>query len=198
MHNKIVFIKDTNVNTVDSTREFFSRFLDAIRKKGLNEMVLMVRAADIGLYKHGMVVKILPDNVVYSNVQDSDIERIISETLLSNRIIENLVYKAAPIQQRIVLRNCGKIDPESLDDYINNGGYQGLRRVIFELTPDKVIDELKKSGLRGRGGAGYPTWMKWNITRGVKSPQKYVICNADEGDPGAYMDRSVLESDPIP
>lgn len=196
MHSKMVFIRDSDVSTLESTREFFSRFLDAIRKKGLNDQVLMVRAADAGMYKQGMIVKILPDNIVYHHVHDADIERIINETLLAGRLVEDLHYRPEPIQQRVVLRNCGKIDPDSLEDYINIGGYQGLKKALFELTPDKVIDELKKSGLRGRGGAGYPTWMKWNITRGVKSPEKFVICNADEGDPGAYMDRSVMESDP--
>ncbi len=196
MHSKMVFIRDSDVSTLESTREFFSRFLDAIRKKGLNDQVLMVRAADAGIYRHGMVVKILPDNIVYHHVRDADIERIINETLLAGRLVEDLLYRPEPIQHRVVLRNCGKVDPDSLEDYINIGGYQGLKKALFELTPDRVIDELKKSGLRGRGGAGYPTWMKWNITRGVKSPEKFVICNADEGDPGAYMDRSVLESDP--
>ena len=196
MHNREVFIRDTNSAGIESTREFFSKFLDAIRKKGLNEQVLMVRSSDMGIYKKGMVVKILPDNIIYQNVQEADIERIVNETLLANRVIEELRYKVGPAQMRIVLRNCGKIDPDSLEDYLKVGGYQGLKKVLFDMTPENVINDLKKAGLRGRGGAGYPTWMKWNITKNIKVPEKFIICNADEGDPGAYMDRSILESDP--
>ena len=160
MHNKEVFVRDTNSTGIESTREFFSRFLDAIRKKGLNEQVLMVRSSDMGIYKKGMAVKILPDNIIYQNVQDADIERIINETLISNRVIEGLLYKVSPAQMRIVLRNCGKIDPDNLEDYLIAGGYQGLKKVLFEMTPENVISDLKKAGLRGRGGAGYPTWTK--------------------------------------
>lgn len=196
MHNRVVFIRDTNSAGTESTHEFFSKFLDAIRKKGLNERVLMVRSGDMGIYKKGMVVKILPDNIYYQNVQKTDIDRIIDETLLANRVIEDLQYQIQPAQMRVVLRNCGKIDPDSLDDYLKNGGYQGLKNVLFDLTPENVINDLKKAGLRGRGGAGYPTWMKWNITKNIKVTEKFIICNADEGDPGAYMDRSILESDP--
>ncbi|MBN1270133.1 MAG: NADH-quinone oxidoreductase subunit F, partial [Kiritimatiellae bacterium] len=105
-----------------------------------------------------------------------------------------LAFLAA--QQRIVLRNCGTIDPESLDDYVKAGGYQGLRKALFEMTPAGILEEVKASGLRGRGGAGFPTGVKWSLTATQKAEPKYIICNADEGDPGAFMDRSVLESDP--
>ena len=128
--------------------------------------------------------------------QESDIQRIIDSSIKKEKILDDLLLKKEPKQLRIVLRNCGKIDPESIDEYISNGGYQALKKVLFEMTPEKVVDELKKSGLRGRGGAGYPTWMKWKFTRASVSKEKFVICNADEGDPGAYMDRSVLEGDP--
>jgi NADH:ubiquinone oxidoreductase subunit F (NADH-binding)/NAD-dependent dihydropyrimidine dehydrogenase PreA subunit len=141
------------------------------------------------------VIKILPD-VIYQDVKETDIKRIIELTVKQGKILDDLILKKEPKQQRIVLRNCGKIDPESIDEYISNGGYQALKKVIFEMNPDKVLEEMKKSGLRGRGGAGYPTWMKWKFTRAVPADRKFVICNADEGDPGAYMDRSVLEGDP--
>ncbi|HSW58759.1 MAG TPA: NADH-ubiquinone oxidoreductase-F iron-sulfur binding region domain-containing protein [Dehalococcoidales bacterium] len=196
MDTQTVFVKDTTTSGPDTTREFYSRFLDALREHDLLVRVKVVRAADLGYYGQGMVVKILPDDILYHNVQYNDIERIVSKTLQNKQVIEDLLYHEKPKQIRIVLRNCGTLDPESLNDYIGNDGYQSLSKIISEYTPEQVIDELKKSGLRGRGGAGYPTWMKWQSCRSTPSDLKYVICNADEGDPGAYMDRSILEGDP--
>ena len=196
MQKKIVLVKDTRFNAPDQTNEFASRFNEVTRQQGVGSQTQVVRVADLGIYGKGMVVKIWPDNIIYHQVQDSDIERIVKETLIGDRLIEDLTYKEQSKQLRIVLRNCGKVDPESLEDYVQTGGFVGLKKVLFEMTPDEVIQEMKKSGLRGRGGAGYPTWLKWNITRNVKADIKYMICNGDEGDPGAYMDRSVLEGDP--
>jgi NADP-reducing hydrogenase subunit HndC len=188
-------IKDTSVGTPDATLEFYNRFTDALRQRNMSRGFQFIRVADIGLYGHGVVLKILPDNTIYHNVQESDVERIIDKTK-TGKIVDELLFKQESRQNRIVLRNCGKIDPENLNDYIRAGGYQALSRVLKDLTPDQVIQEMKVSGLRGRGGAGYPTWMKWSLCRKEQSPLKYVICNGDEGDPGAYMDRGVLEGDP--
>jgi NADP-reducing hydrogenase subunit HndC len=196
MQKKIILVKDTRFNAPDQTSEFASRFIEVTRQQGVGSQIQVVRVADLGIYGKGMVVKIWPDNIVYQQVQDGDIERIVKETLIGDRLIEDLTHKEQSKQLRIVLRNCGKVDPESLEAYAQTGGFVGLRKVLFEMTPDAVIQEMKKSGLRGRGGAGYPTWLKWNISHNVQADIKYMICNGDEGDPGAYMDRSVLEGDP--
>jgi NADP-reducing hydrogenase subunit HndC len=196
MHTEIVFIKDTASTGSDTTRDFSSRFLDAVREHKLLGRVMVVRAANLGYYGHGVVLKIMPNNIIYHNVQYSDIERIISDTIEKHQTLEDLVCSEKPKQIKIALRNCGLIDPENINDYIRRDGYQAVSKIIFESTPDNVIDELKISGLRGRGGAGYPTWLKWKSCRATPSNLKYVICNADEGDPGAYMDRSTLEGDP--
>ncbi|MFA5362612.1 MAG: NADH-ubiquinone oxidoreductase-F iron-sulfur binding region domain-containing protein [Candidatus Omnitrophota bacterium] len=196
MYTKTILLKDTNYGTEDKTKEFYTLLLNILREDNLHEQVQVVRAADVGVYNQGFVVKILPDNIFYANLKNEDVKRIVDETVKNGRIVDALLLKKEVKQLRIVLRNCGEIDPESIDEYMEAGGYQALKKSLFELGPEKVIEEMKKSGLRGRGGAGYPTWMKWNFTRGVKSKEKFVICNADEGDPGAYMDRSVLESDP--
>jgi NADP-reducing hydrogenase subunit HndC len=195
MYNKTILIKDTTIGLEDKTRDYYTLFMNSLREQALSDQVQVVRAGDIGVYNRGVVIKILPD-LIYNEVKESDIPRIIESTVKGDKILEDLLLKQEPKQQRIVLRNCGKIDPESIDEYIQSGGYQALKKAVFEMTPERILDEMKKSGLRGRGGAGYPTWMKWKFTRGVASDKKFVICNADEGDPGAYMDRSVLEGDP--
>ena len=196
MNKKIVLIKDTTSGKSDTTRTFYSHFLDSLHRLGITDQVQLVRAADIGLYDQGLVLKIWPDNIIYQRVQDEDIERIIQGTLKNNVVIEELLHRPPSKQVRIVLRNCGIIDPEDINAYIKGGGYAGLSKVLTEFAPDQVIQELKISGLRGRGGAGYPTWLKWHLCRETGSDIKYVICNGDEGDPGAYMDRGVLEGDP--
>jgi NADH-quinone oxidoreductase subunit F len=134
--------------------------------------------------------------VLYGHVNLEIAERIVDEHLGEGRPLKGLTLPDVPGQVRIVMRNCGVIDPESIDDYMAVGGYQGLGRGLCDLAPDQVIDEIKKSGLRGRGGAGYPAYLKWTLARKAFGDEKYVICNGDEGDPGAYMDRSILEGDP--
>jgi NADH:ubiquinone oxidoreductase subunit F (NADH-binding)/NAD-dependent dihydropyrimidine dehydrogenase PreA subunit len=196
MYTKTILIKDTDSKREDKTREFYTYLLDYLREKGLHSEVQAVRVADIGVYDQGLVIKVLPDRVTYVNLKDTDIKRIVDATCKENKVINDLVLKPKAKQHRIVLRNCGKIDPESIEEYIACGGYLALKKVLGELGQQKLIEEIKLSGIRGRGGAGYPTWMKWNFAREVNSPDKFVICNADEGDPGAYMDRSVLEGDP--
>jgi NADH:ubiquinone oxidoreductase subunit F (NADH-binding) len=195
MYTKTVLIKDTDTLREDITRDAYTRLLDCLREDNLHDQVQVVRASDVGVYEHGLVLKIYPDNIIYANVQESDLKRI-ADSIKDNRVIDELIFKPKVKQLRLVLRNCGKVDPESIDEYIANEGYLALKKVILDLGQQKLIDEIKLSGLRGRGGAGYPTWMKWNFARAEVSEQKYVICNADEGDPGAYMDRSILEGDP--
>ena len=137
----------------------------------------------------------------YVKCTTDKVEKIVEEHLIGGKPVEEYVIPAEDEaflsqQQRIVLRNCGQINPEKIDEYIAVGGYEAARKVITSMTPDEVIEEIKVSGLRGRGGAGFPTWFKWNAIKSNKGAQKYMVCNADEGDPGAFMDRSVLEGDP--
>jgi len=196
VYTKTVLLKDTNLAQEDRTRDFYTTFLQKLGESSLSELVQVVRAADVGVYNQGVVIKIMPDNIMYAQVKDSDIPRIIDATIKEGTPLADLQVKRAGKQLRIVLRNCGTIDPENIRDYIGVDGYLALKKVLLEMTPEKVIEEMKKSGLRGRGGAGFPTWMKWKFARAVAADEKYVICNGDEGDPGAYMDRSVLEGDP--
>ena len=195
MSKTIILLKDTGLNG-DSTRDMQSLFLKAARDLGMEESVQVIRSADLGVYNQGIVAKIIPNDIVYANIKPEHIEKIFSLTVKEGTPIEDLLYRNQYTQMRIVLRNCGVVDPESIDDYIATGGYKSLGKLLFEMTPAQAIDEMKKSGIRGRGGAGFPTWLKWNLAKSSLGEEKYVICNADEGDPGAYMDRSVLEGDP--
>jgi NADH-quinone oxidoreductase subunit F len=182
-----------------------------IQRRGLQDEVRVVETGCRGFCVMGPVMIIYPEGIFYCLVQPSDIPELVEETLVKGRVVERLTYKeplthqAVPLYQdipfygkqlRIVLRNCGLIDPERIDEYIVRGGYAALGKVLNEMTPDDVIDEVKRSGLRGRGGAGFPTGLKWEFARRAKGSPKYIVCNADEGDPGAFMDRSVLEGDP--
>jgi len=159
----------------------------------------------------GPIVIIYPEGIFYCQVKAADVPKLVEETLVKGRVVPDLTYKepssheSVPLykdvpfygkQLRIVLRNCGLIDPESIDEYIARDGYAGLSKALTEMTPEQVIDEVKRSGLRGRGGAGFSTGLKWEFCRKAKGNIKYAICNADEGDPGAFMDRSILEGDP--
>ena len=195
MNEKTVLIKDTTPGSTTGTKDFFDLFTSALRESRLSDEVRVVRAADIGVYNHGIVLKILPENITYARVQPHDIKRIIGVTLKHGNPIRDLEYRPSSRQLRLVLRNCGRIDPENIDDYISRNGYQALYKAL-QAGPEAVISELKTSGLRGRGGGGFPTGLKWSMTRKSPGDEKYMICNADEGDPGAYMDRSVLEGDP--
>jgi len=193
---KTVFVKDTALTGKDRTRDFYGVFLGVLREKGLETEVQLVRVADIGVYGQGVAVRLLPEDFLYTNVQETDIPAIIQESVIGGKPVQGKASPQSSKQLRIVLRNCGVIDPESIEDYIARDGYQALAKVLSEYTPEKVAQEIKASGLRGRGGAGFPTGLKWDITRKAQGDQKYIICNGDEGDPGAYMDRSVLEGDP--
>ena len=196
MGKKVILIKDTCLEGQEMTKEFQTLMLKSLRELNLEDKAQIVRAADMGVYGMGIVVKVLPQDIVYSNVKKEDIDKILTQTVGQDKIIEELVLKNQPKQMRIVLRNCGIIDPEKIEDYFEKGGYQAAGKCLTSLTPQQVIDEMKKSGIRGRGGAGFPTWLKWNLAKNSFGDEKYVICNGDEGDPGAYMDRSVLEGDP--
>ncbi len=192
----VILVKDTSCENGDKT-VFFQQSIQAeVKRQGLEGKVQVVRALDMGIYREGLVVQLLPSAVTYSRVLASDLTEIISDSVKKNRLLRHIVYRESDPQVRVVLRNCGIIDPESIEDALHAGAYQALARVLTTQGWEKCIEILKKSGLRGRGGAGFPTWLKWKLTREAVSEQKYVICNADEGDPGAFMDRSVLESDP--
>ena len=183
----------------------------ALAKNGLAEEVKVIRTGCFGFCEKGPIVKIIPDNTFYVQVKPEDAQEIVEEHLLYGRKVKRLLYvnpetkKAVPDskhirfyqkQLRIALRNCGFIDPENIDEYIARSGYMALGKALTEMTPEEVIQEVIDAGLRGRGGGGFPTGLKWQITRKEQAPQKYVVCNADEGDPGAFMDRSILEGDP--
>ncbi len=192
---KRILLQDTNGNLKKELRDFYVAFNSYLRDNNLADKAQVVLVSDAGVYDKGIVAKILPEGFIYVNLNSSHITEIVQSTLVKGEKIEALSFEKKNKQMRLVLRNCGILDPESIEEYIAQDGYQGLANAL-SMGPEKVIEEMKKSGLRGRGGAGFPTWLKWNITRGVQGDEKYIICNGDEGDPGAYMDRSVLEGDP--
>jgi len=196
MYKQVVFIKDTDGAGPDRTKEFYNKFLEELRRQNLQEEVQLVRVADIGLYGQGMVVRVPAAEALYARVKEENIKEIIAKTVVNKEKIEALSLSRKDKQVRVVLRNCGVIDPEKIEDYISCQGYAALARVLGEYSPEEVVAQMKISGLRGRGGGGFPTWMKWNFALKTEADQKFIICNADEGDPGAYMDRSVLEGDP--
>ena len=189
-------------------------FVREIEKQGLAEEVKVVQTGCFGLCALGPVVILYPDGTFYSRVEESDVAEIVSEHLLKGRPVERLVYNEASegseethaslndttfykSQHRLALRNCGVINPENIEEYIAMDGYAALGKVLTEMTPDEVIQTILDSGLRGRGGGGFPTGLKWKFASGNRgNVKKYVACNADEGDPGAFMDRSILEGDP--
>ncbi|MFO8063920.1 MAG: NADH-quinone oxidoreductase subunit NuoF [Spirochaetia bacterium] len=181
-----------------------------VEKQQLEQDVQVVKTGCFGFCERGPIVKVLPEESFYVDVTAQDAEELVTEQCLKGRQVPRLLYREDESKEhariedisfyqkqfRVVLRNCGFIDPENIEEYVARDGYQALEKVLFEMSPDEVIEELKASGLRGRGGAGFPTGMKWNFTKQVEDAPKYVVCNADEGDPGAYMDRSTLEGDP--
>jgi NADP-reducing hydrogenase subunit HndC len=183
---------------------------EEIVKAGLDKEVKVIQTGCFGLCAIGPIMVIYPEGCFYSNVKVEDVAEIVSEHLLKGRIVQRLLYREPTMevetsldnvgfykkQKRIALRNCGVIDPEKIEEYIAFDGYKALGTCLTEMKPQEVIDVVKKSGLRGRGGGGFPTGMKWQFCANENNDQKYVICNADEGDPGAFMDRSVLEGDP--
>ncbi len=181
-----------------------------IAAAGLKDDTQIVRTGCLGFCEKGPIVKILPENTFYVCVTPGDAKEIVQEHIIKGRVVDRLLYNHNQgkslvdvegidfyqKQFRIVLRNCGVIDPDKIDDYIARDGYKSLEKALFEMTPEAVVEEITKSGLRGRGGAGFPTGRKWSFAAAQPKGQKYMVCNADEGDPGAYMDRSTLEGDP--
>ncbi len=201
--------------TSSGSKALIKEFEDQIEKNGLSEEVKVVRTGCFGLCALGPVVIVYPDGTFYSRVKKDDVAEIVGEHLLKGRIVDRLVYSDVDesikdeiahvslndttfykSQKSVALRYCGVINPESIDEYIAMDGYAALGKALTEMTPDEVIQTIKDSGLRGRGGGGFPTGLKWSFTAKNQADQKYVVCNADEGDPGAFMDRSVLEGDP--
>ena len=184
------------------------RMIEELKKRNLLDEVNVIRTGCRGMCEFGPVVKIYPDDVLYAQVEEKDVPEIVEEHIIKGRPVKRLLWhgietpaeeKKHPFfskQLRVVLSNCGEIDPENIEEYIAVGGYEALSKVLTEMTPEQVIDVVLKSGLRGRGGAGFPTGLKWKFGREAKGEEKYVICNGDEGDPGAFMDRSVFEGDP--
>lgn len=186
-------------------------FQQMIKEKGLENEIDVVPSGCLGPCNQGPVVKILPDQTIYERLEEKDVKAIVNQHLVANKPVKEKLlfidFRKEPFvdstqdpffkkQQKIVLENCGNINPENIDDYISLDGYLALNKAIRLLSPEEVISEIKHSRLRGRGGAGYPTGLKWETVYKYVSNEKYVVCNGDEGDPGAFMDRSVLEGDP--
>ena len=198
--------------TSSGSQQILQNLEEELKKNGLEDEIAIVKTGCHGLCAKGPIMVVYPDAIFYSEVKPEDVAEIVSEHLLKGRPVQRLIYdENAPEesrvslndtnfykkQTRIALRNCGVINPENIDEYIATRGYEALGKVLTEMTPDEVIQLILDSGLRGRGGAGFPTGLKWRFASGNRgNVEKYVCCNADEGDPGAFMDRSVLEGDP--
>ena len=197
--------------TSSHSAEIIAEFEKEIAEKGLADEIKVIRTGCFGLCALGPIVVVYPEGAFYSQIKVEDVPEIVDEHLIKGRMVKHLLYDDTVAgdtvkslnetqfykkQKRVALRNCGVIDPENINEYIAMDGYQALAKCLTEYTPDEVIQIVKDSGLRGRGGGGFPTGLKWSFTRKNQADQKYVVCNADEGDPGAFMDRSVLEGDP--
>ena len=197
--------------TSSHSAEIIAEFEKEIAEKGLADEIKVIRTGCFGLCALGPIVVVYPEGAFYSQIKVEDVSEIVDEHLIKGRIVKHLLYDDTVAgdtvkslnetqfykkQKRVALRNCGVIDPENINEYIAMDGYQALAKCLTEYTPDEVIQIVKDSGLRGRGGGGFPTGLKWSFTRKNQADQKYVVCNADEGDPGEFMDRSVLEGDP--
>ena len=194
-----------------ASKNIICRLEDCLKERALEDEVQVIATGCFGFCEKGPIVKIMPDNTFYVQVKPEDAEEIVNEHIIKGRKVERLLYKEPSKkvtvsdskhmefykkQLRIALRNCGFIDPENIEECIGRDGYSALAKCLTEMTPEAVIDEIKRSGLRGRGGGGFPTGLKWVFARKYQADQKYVVCNADEGDPGAFMDRSIMEGDP--
>lgn len=193
------------------SKKIQNAIIDELAKQNLDKEIKVVETGCHGFCEMGPIVIVYPEGTFYCRVEVADIPELVAEHLIKGRIVQRLLFKA-PVteeqvpsykqiafyakQQRVALRNCGHIDPENVQEYIGRDGYEGLAKVLTSMTPLQVIEDMKKAGLRGRGGGGFSTGMKWQFASQSPGPKKYIICNADEGDPGAFMDRSVLEGDP--
>jgi len=197
--------------TASGARDILAKFGEEIKAKGLDKEISVVETGCQGFCEGGPLVIIYPEGTFYTHVKVEDVAEIVEEHLLKGRVVGRLLFKEPMTaekvpnysdigfykkQHRLVLKNCGHINPDSLEEYIGAEGYEALAKVLLTMTPEQVVEEMKKTGLRGRGGGGFPTGMKWMFCAKSPGPKKYIICNADEGDPGAFMDRSLLEGDP--
>ena len=195
--------------TSSKSPQILEEFRRILKEKNI-ENVRVIKTGCFGLCAKGPIVIIRPEDTFYAMVKPEDCEEIVQTHIIDGNKVERLLAKDIDgskvtslddltfykKQKRIALKNCGIINPEDIDEYIAFDGYKALEKVLKEMSPEEVIEEIKNSGLRGRGGAGFPTGNKWELTKNVEGNQKYVVCNADEGDPGAFMDRSILEGDP--
>lgn len=206
MHVLFPFDPDTLLSGV---KEFEAALLKELKKRNLENEVKVLETGSIGVTGKGILMVVYPEGVYYSNLKISDIPRIVEEHFIKGRPVKEFLLGEVPArfvkreklglvreQRRVVLENAGIIDPENIEEYIATGGYEALEKVLTSMKPEEVIDEVKKSGLRGRGGAGFPTGLKWELTRKAEGDEKYIICNADEGEPGTFKDRLILEGDP--
>ncbi|SJZ48341.1 NADH-quinone oxidoreductase subunit NuoF [Garciella nitratireducens] len=197
--------------TSSGSNKLVNKLKTELKKKDLDKEIEIITTGCFGLCALGPVVIVYPEGVFYSKVEEKDVPELVEEHFVKGRILKRLVYNEAiekekiralndvdffKKQKRVALKNCGVINPENIDEYLAFDGYKALEKVLLNMKPDDVIQEIKDSGLRGRGGAGFPTALKWTFAKNAKEDQKYVVCNADEGDPGAFMDRSILEGDP--
>ena len=197
--------------TSSGSKKIIEAFNREIAAAGINEEVKVIKTGCFGLCALGPIVVVYPEGIFYSMVEEKDVKEIVEEHLVKGRPVTRLIYDETvqgetitslndtrfyKKQMRIALRNCGRIDPDNIEEYIAYDGYAALGKVLTEMTPEEVIKTVLDSGLRGRGGGGFPTGRKWSLAAMNHADQKYVACNADEGDPGAFMDRSILEGDP--
>ncbi|MCI9032134.1 MAG: NADH-quinone oxidoreductase subunit NuoF [Clostridia bacterium] len=197
--------------TSGNSNKIYSEFVEHLKANGLDKEVKIIMTGCFGLCARGPIVVVYPDGSFYQHVQPEDVKEIVTEHILKGRPVERLLHSEKQEdgtrkainetdfykrQKRVVLRNCGIINPENIDEYLAYDGYKAYEKAVTEMTQQEVIDTIKKSGLRGRGGGGFSTGVKWQFAHDSQADQKYVVCNADEGDPGAFMDRSLLEGDP--
>ena len=208
-HKMVLVCGGTGCHASESNK-IVTEFERLIAEHGLQDGVEASISGCFGFCEKGPIVKIFPDNTFYVEVKPEDVPEIFSQHILKDEKVERLLYEDPQqkeiipnadeipfyrLQKRIALRNCGLINPEKIEEYIANSGYQAIGKALTQMTPEQVIDVIKASGLRGRGGGGFTTGQKWGFARGYQSPEKFIICNADEGDPGAFMDRSIMEGD---
>lgn len=208
-HEKHILVCHGTGCTSSKSEDIMKKFKEILKEKNIDN-VKVIQTGCFGLCAKGPIVIIRPEDTFYAMVKVEDCEEIINTHLIEGKLVDRLLCKDVDgtlvkrlddlsfykKQERIALKNCGKIDPENIDEYIAFDGYKALEKVLFNMSQDEVIEEITNSGLRGRGGAGFPTGKKWAFTKMAEGDQKYVVCNADEGDPGAFMDRSILEGDP--
>nr|WP_242846873.1 NuoF family protein [Clostridium aceticum] len=210
-HSSHILVCSGTACESQESREIIGRLQEELKKAGCNETVQVLKTGCFGFCEKGPIIKIYPDHVFYVEVKPEDAEEIVKEHILGGKRVERLLYEEPTLgkkiekqedisfyhkQMRIALRNCGFINPENIKEYIAEDGYLALGKILTQMTPEEVIQIVKDSGLRGRGGGGFPTGYKWELALRNKNDLKFIICNADEGDPGAFMDRSILEGDP--